>query len=58
MNEITNDKVAQQTKHEQAYAADPVPPQFNVGVRVTESVLGNLRVLSTLTLRPFYATQH
>ena len=36
----------------------PVPPKFNVGMRVEESALRSLRVSSDLTLRPFSATQH
>ena len=36
----------------------PVPPKFNVGMCMQDSVLRNLRASSTLTLRPLYATQH
>ena len=36
----------------------PAPQKFNVGMRVKESVLHNLRASSDLTLPPSYATQH
>ena len=51
-----NNNVTQQMKHGQANVSAPVPPKFNVGMRVKESVLRSLRVSSTLTLRPLYAT--
>ena len=35
-----------------------MPPKLNVGMRLKESGLCNLRVWSDLTLRPLYATQH
>ena len=50
--------VTQQTKGKQGDVSDPVLPEFNVGMRVKESVLRNLRALSDLTLRLSYATQH
>ena len=50
--------VTQEMKHEQATGSTPVPPNFNVGMCLKESVLRSLRVSSELTLRPIYATQH